>query len=315
MKILLFIFLGLLINNASANLMADCRHGFMRVWSQNIGYSCVARLHALQADPFCPILQQPAVSNPFQGFPGPLYQPQTMPWWAYQGNLYYPNVNYPGPWQYPGILQNYYPGEGQIFAAKPNIYIESIHDNKKFNFNFISSIKPHFLATMPVLDKNLSWSGKIAEKDKFEIDGIFYDYLFYDVRLPKEKMQFEHGLCATREAAIEWMMKDLKEMKYSAISLQDFEEHWQVKIPDYPFYCVYPQYNNQLDPLLPIEINVDHATFIRSLYVLIPHKKGPDVEDYQEVPLPIKDPAEYRPGTKIQRENMFREWGVAFLGY
>lgn len=174
---------------------------------------------------------------------------------------------------------------------------------------------PEFLVTTPILGKSLTWSGKIIQSDKFEVDGIYYDYLFYDVRLPKEKMQFENGLCATREGAIEWMIKDLIEMKYSAISLQDFEEHWRVKIPDYPFYCIYPQYNRELDPVLPVEIGLDQSSFIRSLYVLVPHKKEPDFVDLQEIPLPVGDPGEYRPGSKIKRENMFREWGVAFLGY
>jgi hypothetical protein len=88
-----------------------------------------------------------------------------------------------------------------------------------------------------------------------------------------------------------------------------------VKIPDYPFYCLYPQYNRELDPVLPVEIDVDQNTFIRSLYVLVPHKKEPDIEEPQEIPLPTNDPAEARPGAKITREVMFREWGVAFLGY
>src|SRR5690606_27926470 len=117
--------------------------------------------------------------------------------------------------------------------------------------------------------------------NKFEMDGILYDYLFYDIRLPKESMQFNHGQCATREGAIEWMLNDLKEMKYPSIALQDFEEHWRVKIPDYPFYCIYPQYNRQLNEVLPIGIDVDQKNFIRSLYVLIPHKEEPDVDGFQ----------------------------------
>ena len=128
-------------------------------------------------------------------------------------------------------------------------------------------------------------------------------------------MQFTNGICATRENAIEFMLKDLREMKYSSLAIQDFEEHWRVKIPDYPFYCLYPQYNRELDPILPVEIDVDQNTFIRSLYVLVPHKKEPDIEDPQEIPLPMNDPAEARPSARITREVMFREWGVAFLGY
>ena len=127
-------------------------------------------------------------------------------------------------------------------------------------------------------------------------------------------MQFERGLCATREEAIKWMLTDLKEMKYSAIALQDFEEHWNVKIPDYPFYCIYPQYNKVLDDVLPVSISLEQTQFIRSLYVLVPHRKEPDVDEPQMIPFPVLDSAEVRPKSQIKYENMFKEWGVAFLG-
>lgn len=311
MKFIIFLLLSF---NAFGSAMIDCGPNFMRVWTQNTGYACVPRLNPIQTDPTCLVWQNPVMNNPFTNF-GPLYTPQVLPWWAYQGNLYYPNMMYPGAWQYPGIQSQYYPGQGEVFAAKPNVYVDSIHKEKKFKFKFVSQTKPSFLAVTPLLQKDLSWSGKIIEKDKFEVDETYYDYLFYDVRLPKEKMQFEAGVCATREAAIEFMLKDLRDMKYSSLALQDFEEHWRVKIPDYPFYCIYPQYNRELDPILPIEIDVEQNTFIRSLYVLVPHKKEPDIEDPQEIPFPTKDPSEARPGAKITREVMFREWGVAFLGY
>ncbi|MCM2351175.1 MAG: hypothetical protein NDI69_14235 [Bacteriovoracaceae bacterium] len=314
MKNFFFLYLVLLLNQVEASSIASCPQNMIRVWTQSVGYSCVTKFNPVEQDPFC-AYPNPLGVNPFQYFPGPLYQAAVMPAWAHQGHLLYPNVGYPGAWSFPGIESRYYPGEGAVFAAKPNVYVESIHNDKKFNFKFISRNKPHFLATTPVLDKTLSWSGKIREKDKFEIEDVFYDYLFYDLRLPKEKMQFSNGLCSTREGAIEWMLKDLKEMKYSEIAQQDFEEHWRVKIPDYPYYCIYPQYNRELDPIIPVEINLDQTIFIRSLYVLVPHRKVPDMDDPQEVPLPGKDPSEFRPGSKIQRENMFREWGVAFLGY
>jgi hypothetical protein len=127
-------------------------------------------------------------------------------------------------------------------------------------------------------------------------------------------MQFERGLCATRDEAIKWMLNDLSEMKYPAIALQDFEEHWKVKIPDFPFYCIYPQYNQQLDAILPVVISLDQSQLTRSLYVLIPHKKEPDVDEPQEIPFPILDSGEIRPRSLIKFENMFKEWGVAFLG-
>lgn len=306
--------IALVILIISANIVAavNCGPNGMLVWTQSVGYVCAPR-YTTQV-PIQGCFPSTATGNSWMdGFPTQLFPTTTQPWWASQGNLYFPNVSYPGAWSYPGIQAQYYPGQGQVFAAKPNVYIESIYSEKKFAFQFVSPKKPHFLATTPVLEKE-TWRGKIIENDKFEVDDVYYDYLFYYVRMDKEKMQFEHGTCVTREDAITWMLSDLKEMKYSKIALQDFEEHWRVKIPDYPFYCIYPQYNRELDPTLPVEIDLPQSTFIRSLYILVPHKKEPDIDEPVAVPYPSKDPTEFRPRVKIQRENMFREWGVAFLG-
>lgn len=309
MKFFLLFFLTVL--NAHATFLPQCPVGTMQTWNQLGGANCTPQVQAPIIESLCTGWGQPTI--PFTQFPSPLYQPQILPWWAYQGNLYYPNVSYPGPWQYPGIQSNYYPGQGQIFAAKPNVYIDSIHKEKKFTFRFVSENK-HFLATTPLLEEDTFWKGKILS-DMFEVEGVNYDYLFYDVRLPKERMQFERGMCSTRDEVIAFMLKDLKEMNYSAIALSDFESHWKVKIPDYPYYCVYPQYNRELDIAFPVHIDTEQTAFLRSLYVLTPHKIAPDMNEPQEIPFPIKDPAQFRPNGQVKKEIMFREWGVAFLGH
>jgi hypothetical protein len=253
-----------------------------------------------------------AFPNWFQNFPPAVYQPHPLPWWAHQGNFFYPNLHYPGAWNYPGMNQNHYPGNGPVFAAKPNVYVQSVHKEKQFEMTFPSKEKLSFLATTPHFQQEYRWRGKVVV-DKFEVDGIGYDYLFYDIRLDKAPMQFDHGVCATREAAIGWMLEDLKVLRFSKFALQDFEEHWRVKIPDYPFYCIYPQYNDQLNAALPVEINLEQSSFTRSLYILVPHKSEPSADELQFVALPFKDPESLRPSVKITRENMFSEWGVAFL--
>src|SRR5690606_1173137 len=119
-------------------------------------YACIGDWPAPPRD--CVVCQQnyqahyPYNPNWFSNFPPAIYQPQPMPWWASQGNMYYPNLHYPGAWRYPGINQNYYPGNGQVHALKPNIYVESIHHDKKFVFSFGTKEKKSFLATTPMLE-------------------------------------------------------------------------------------------------------------------------------------------------------------------
>ena len=302
-------------------VQADCKPGQIRHWSKDSGYACIERVQDTVSDCVTCDGCLGKINNfedLFSSFPNAIYRPDQIPWWALQGNLQYPNLHYPGAWNNkkinPGIEAKYYPGEGEVHALKPNIYIESVHDEKKFNFAFTSKEELSFLATTPPLDEKNNWKGKIINKDRFEVEGIYYDYLFYDIRLPKAKMQFERGLCTNRDEAIKWMLQDLTEMKYPPIALQDFEEHWKVKIPDLPFYCIYPQYNQQLDAVLPVSIGLEQSQLIRSLYVLIAHKKEPDMAEPQAIPFPTLDSAEIRPVVSIKYENMFKEWGVAFLG-
>jgi hypothetical protein len=314
MKLILFLLL-LLPGTVLATFLptGSCLPGQVRV-AHPFGIQCVQRYP--QTFPMDCIHCQAHYPQPFptwfQQFPPAIYQPQPMPWWAHQGNLHYPNMHFPGAWNYPGMNPRPYPGNGPVFAAKPNVYVQSIHKEKSFGFKFPSKEKLSFLALTPHFQQDHQWNGKLSG-DKFEVEGINYDYLFYDIRLPKEPMQFEAGVCATREAAIEWMLKDLKELRFSQIALQDFEEHWRVKIPDYPFYCIYPQYNEQLNAALPVEIELEQSSFVRSLYILVPHKTEPDAEQEQFVSLPFKDSEPLRPSVKLTRENMFSEWGVAFL--
>lgn len=312
-------FFSLILFLVSFNTSA-CVLGQYMMW-QPSGYNCV------QNNPLpyenCVMCQQtmiPQAINPvwFNQFPPAIFQPQPAPWWATQGNFYYPNMNYPGAWNHTSNTLNhhYYPGTGEVFAGKPNVYVESIHKDKKFTFSFNPKAGEElsFLATTPMLDVKNSWKGKIVNNDQFEVEDVNYDYLFYDIRLAKDKMQFERGTCASREDTLKWMLEDLKIMNYPSIALQDFEQHWKVKLPPYPFFCIYPQYNQQLDEILPVTISVEQVRFTRSLYVLVSHEKFPDLDDPQKVPLPSMDPAEFRPSGLIKYETMFKEWGVAFFG-
>jgi hypothetical protein len=297
-----------------AHAQYNCGPGLMRTWTPGVGYGCSPRVESApsyQQNLNCFYTGVPTgtgSNNFYQSF-----NTAINPWWANQGELYYPNMRYPGAWSWPGIQSSYYPGQGEIFAAKPNVYVETIFKDKKFEFKFTSEEKLSFLVTTPLLI-NRTWRGKLVDNSKFEVDESIYDYLFYDIRLPQEKMQFDQGVCTTRDGVIEWMLEDLNFMSYPSIAKQDFEEHWRVKIPDYPFYCAYPQYNKVLDAALPVTINLPQTTFTRVLYILVPHKKSPDFANLSSIPYPTSDPSASRPSTKIKRENMFREWGVAFIG-
>jgi len=255
--------------------------------------------------PYNPYAQRPAY---------PFYNPGPTPWWGQQGPIYYNNFNYPGPWTpgAQGIQPHHYPGGGGGFAAKPNIYIQNAQIDNVIEVSFAQEQISEMLVTTPSLDKDNKWQTKPTKDNKFLVDNIEYDYLFYDLRFDHKKLQYSHGFCSDRKTIIDYMLTDLNTLKYSDISVKDFDEHWNQKIPKIKNYCLYPQYNVQLDEAYPIKLKPQVA-ITRVLYLVIPHEDSPKVRDGQFPPLPVGRPQMIRPRLPSSDQMVLKEWGVSFL--
>ena len=143
-----------------------------------------------------------------------------------------------------------------------------------------------------------AWEGEFTKNQKFKVNDIEYDYLFYDYRFDHHKLQYENEICSDRETIIKLMQKDLEKQNYPKVSLKDFYEHWNQKMPKINFYCMSPQYNKQLDEHYPIE--TQGLEIVRSLYLVVPHEKAPRIKEGQFPPLPHKWNTEdhYKTGSK-----------------
>ena len=239
------------------------------------------------------------------------YSMNVQPWWVTQGQFYYPNFNYPGAWQNNGIHAQHYPGNNEAVALKPNIYVEHKgYFTQDFKISFDLKEKMEFLATTPKLT-NFSWEGEV-KGEKFTVNKVAYDYLFYDARFDHTKLQFEHGACVDKDGLVSLMLKNLKEMTFTQLALKDFEEHWNIKIPSYPFYCVYPQYNKELDVVSPLKFSPEEAHIVRVLFMVVPHEKSPKTLAGQFPQLPNRSIAAIIPLPK-EAKTTFYEWGVGFL--
>jgi hypothetical protein len=258
--------------------------------------------------------QQQPMMNPYFNMQYPWMMNTQMPWWAIQGNYYYPNFNYPGSWYNHGMNPQHYPGNNHTYAAKPNIYVKNeILKLTKFSWKFKEKEKAEFLATTPALT-NYGWEGLVSG-ESFLVKNVGYSYLFYDARMDHKKMQFDHGICLEKENLIPEMLTDLQKKSYPEEALKDFQEHWAQKIPNYPYYCVYPQYNQQLDSAMPIEVTPSDAVLTRVLYIVVPHTNAPKLSADKFPSLPTKSPASLMPALPAIKEKKihFLEWGVAFL--
>jgi len=248
--------------------------------------------------------------NPFMNpYANPFMPNQNLPWWAMQGQMYYPNMHYPGSWHNQGINPNPYPGNGDMVALKPNIYMTS-KAPVKFELEFTDS-KMQFLATTPYLSDGQKWNATVSG-ESVEVDQVKYGYLFYDARSKLDHLQFEAGVCTTRKELVQIMHADLKNLKHTKRSLEDFMQHWQIKIPDFPYYCLYPQYNDVLDRVFPYRVSTS-ASISRVLYVVVPYKSLELKQKNVFPPLPRADFKAQHPTISPDAKLMIQEWGVAFL--
>lgn len=239
-----------------------------------------------------------------QQFPAPFFAQRPMPWWGYYGQQRYPNFHYPGAWSGGGINPHAYPGNGAAFAAKPNVYLEG-REGQEFRLDLAFGEHASHLVSSPEL--NQAWEVEFHSKRKLKHQQSFYEYLFYDFRFDEELAQYERGFCTDAENLIPEMLALLTQSQFTRDELDDFQEHWGLKIPFSNHYCVYPQFNEELEKIVPLKAFVKEGQrwvptpTTRVLFVIHLHDQVPESKP--------------RPARVDQPENspLVREWGVAFI--
>ena len=83
-------------------------------------------------------------------------------------------------------------------------------------------------------------------------------------------MQYQAGWCSEHGSTVKSMADELKVLGFSTQAIKDFNDHWNEKLPKVDTWCVYPQYNRQLDKILPVKLS-PIMPFIRVGFV---HRRG-----------------------------------------
>ncbi len=297
---LIIIFSFIFIFNANSQVMRTTNYHYS---DPSTAQSCFG--------PSGPSYQFPNNNNWRQPFSNPYFYPSvtpTYPWWASQGAMMYPNFYYPGPWHNRGVDGDHYPGQGDVHILKPNIYLTG-PKNEKVNVKIITQEDHQLIATAPLYPQS-GWDLSLHPKNKLKVDNTIYDYLFYDVRLDKSQMQLSKGFCVAQRALLHTMNKWLELLNYNKAERKDFDSHWQVKIPSYPYYCVFPQTDKELNKAIPLKITPDNIDLTRIWFLVVPFVQDPAlIQSHKFVPQ-----KEYTiPQKEIKSTIQVREWGVGFL--
>jgi hypothetical protein len=263
----------------------------------------------------CSLYQNP-VYYPYQNYQrDAFFRTYQSPWWGQYGAMSYPNFYYPAAWSNNGVNQRYYAGHGGGFAGKPNVYVTA-PDKTELHLKVNVKDESNLLLTIPAHQEQ-GWKAKVV-KNKFEVEDVKHEYLFYDVRFDHEVFSDQSGFCGDRKFIIEEMLSSLQSLDFKENELKDFYEYWSIKLPKSSRYCVYPQLNEDHNDAYQLQVlNLDKNNFSMTrvtFMVVVDEALKKSSKKFQSPP---KDTSVYKERMKtikaeIKNKIWIREWGVAF---
>jgi len=98
------------------------------------------------------------------------------------------------------------------------------------------------------------------------IDGQ-YEYLFYEGSLG-DYSQYDAGWVVPVEELEGFFRDNMALTGFTEKEIDDFVEYWIPRLTDYPYYAMYPQYNDQLEDMLRLEFSIQPDSLIRLIYCI-----------------------------------------------
>jgi hypothetical protein len=261
----------------------------------------------------------PQIGPSFMSYgPSSFWNIPSSPYWSlYAQNNYGPSANYPGAWnQGSGALNSqYYPYTWATggCAGKPNVYFHG-PEGKSFSFAPKLIGRSELLATTPAVNGPGDKIMMTIKNKKIVVDDVSYDYFYYDYAVDITQLQDERGTCVSKKGLIPVLLEMLVTSGFTPKEQKDFLDYWPFKMPPAESYCIYPQTEQDLAKVAPLEIEGD-IEMKRILFMIVPQtsefkkskdrfkgkfRSTPTFSWSAQIPLEVSS-------FKIH------EWGVAFM--
>ncbi|MCD4830146.1 MAG: hypothetical protein K8R90_12020 [Candidatus Cloacimonetes bacterium] len=144
--------------------------------------------------------------------------------------------------------------------SKPNIYLYP-QTTIDLDVNISFPLKGNVTTSIPQFPDE--WQNLRVEPDG-TINSQF-NYLFYECVVPAFS-QKTAGWVVKREELEAFFIDNLQETGFIQAEIDDFIEHWIPRLLDAEYYAIYPQYNEQLDPLIRLEFSQQPDNVLRLSY-------------------------------------------------
>ena len=111
-------------------------------------------------------------------------------------------------------------------------------------------------------DYNDGWH--VTVEPNGTIDGQ-YDFLFYETS-QADHFQYDRGWVVACEELEDFFRNNMTVTGFNQKEIDDFLEYWIPRLTEYPYYALYPQYNDILDDMIVLEFSVEPSNIIRLVY-------------------------------------------------
>ena len=123
-------------------------------------------------------------------------------------------------------------------------------------------------------------------------------------RIPKgrgDRGQYERGWVIEREGLGGFFRENLEATGFNEREISDFLSYWIPRLEDFPYYAIYPQYNEEMARMNELHFSVRPDSIVRLLYAIRGLQTGDVILAPPEIPC------------VEQRGFIVREWGVMLL--
>ena len=146
-----------------------------------------------------------------------------------------------------------------IGVDKPNIYL---YPEETIELD-VDIVFPHGgRVTRSIPDYGDGWH--ITAEPTGVIDGE-YECLFYEASVP-DWGQYAAGWVVGREELEDFFSDNMAQTGFIQKEIDDFIEYWIPRLVEYPYYAIYPQYNEELEDMIRLEFSTPPTSVIRLIY-------------------------------------------------
>ena len=178
------------------------------------------------------------------------------------------------------------------FVEKPNIYI---YPEEDITFDVTIDFPHGGEVTTSIPEYGSGWNDLNVDPTGMINDE--FTFLFYESQNP-DPGQYSNGWVIAQNNLELFFIKNMAATGFNEQEIIDFTDYWLPILKDYPYYAIYPQYNEQLDRIIQLNFSQKPDNILRLIYTL----KGLQDNDLvlQEPEIP-----------KFKREGfVVVEWGV-----